>query len=112
MAAITYRETKNFTAAELETLRGLGFGPVPGAAEAGHGAFQSGHFRLGRGQAYRPGAGAGRRGDGGLSPLPAGGPGLSGPAHRPGTDGAHFGEVQAHASRQNHALRPQNHPVL
>ena len=57
MAAITYRETTNFTAAELETLRGLGLGPVPGAAEAGHGAFQPGHFRLGRGQAYRPGAG-------------------------------------------------------
>ena len=37
MAAITYRETNNFTAAELERLRGLGFGPVPGAAEAGHG---------------------------------------------------------------------------
>lgn len=66
MAAITYRETKNFTAAELETLRGLGFGPVPGAGEAGHGAFQSGHFRLGRGQAHWPGAGAGRRGDGGF----------------------------------------------
>ena len=78
MAAITYRETNNFTAAELETLRGLGLGPVPGAAEAGHGAFQPGHFRLGRGQAYRPGAGAGRRGDGGLSPLPAGGPGYQG----------------------------------
>lgn len=26
--------------------------------------------------------------------------------------GAHFGEVQAHAPRQNHALRPQSHPVL
>ena len=94
MAAITYRETNNFTAAELETLRGLGFGPVPGAGEAGHGAFQSGHFRLGRGQAYRAGAGV-----------------------DPAYQGQHIGQelmerILEKYKHQNHALRPQNHPVL
>lgn len=108
MAAITYRETNNFTAAELETLRGLGFGPVPGAAEAGHGAFQPGHFRLGRGQAYRPGRGL----DDGetvafLHYL------LVDPAYQ----GQHIGQelmerILEKYKHQNHALRPQNHPVL